>query len=36
VLVDPNPEHAPAGYQHLQSSAVGAVPGLVERWLLHG
>jgi NAD-dependent deacetylase len=33
VLVDPDPDNAPAGYRHLRSSAVAAVPALVERWL---
>ena len=33
VLVDPDPHQPPSGYLHLQSSAVAAVPALVERWL---
>ena len=33
VLVDPDPANVPPGYRHFQSSAVGAVPQLVESWL---
>jgi NAD-dependent deacetylase len=33
ILIDPNCDHAPSGYRHIKSSAVGALPALVERWL---